>query len=62
MHFAPEPFADDPAWVDFATDPCTSKWKTDFAPPARSSVNRRQRALPMRAVPLARMPSRTKST
>ena len=20
-----------PAWVDFATDPCTSKWKTDLA-------------------------------
>ena len=41
-----------PAWVDFATDPCTSKWKTDFALPARSSVSRRQRALPMRAAPL----------
>ena len=23
-----------PAWVDFATEPCTSKWKTDLADPA----------------------------
>ena len=40
-----------PAWVDFATEPCTSKWNTDFALPVRSSVNRRHRALPCRANP-----------
>jgi hypothetical protein len=39
--------------VDFATEPCTSKWKTDFAPPVRSSFNRRQRGFPMRAAPIA---------
>jgi hypothetical protein len=33
-----------PAWVDLATDTCTSKRKTDSAPPARVSVSRRHRA------------------
>ncbi|MFC7538836.1 hypothetical protein ACFQU2_04345 [Siccirubricoccus deserti] len=30
--------------VDLATEPCTSKWSTDFALPARNSVIRRHRA------------------
>jgi integrase len=34
--------------VDFATDPCTSKWKTDLAR-TLCSANRRQRELPERA-------------
>jgi hypothetical protein len=51
-----------PAWVAFATDPCPSKRKTDPAAPARSSVKRRQRGLPIRAAPSPTLPSRTKST
>jgi len=48
--------------VDLATEPWTSKWNTDLAEPARCSVIRRQRMLPVRAVPLPARPSRTKST
>jgi len=51
-----------PAWVDLATEPLTSKWNTDLAEPARCSVIRRQRVLPVRAAPLPARPSRTKST
>lgn len=45
--------------MDFATDPCTSKWKTDLAVPARTSASRRQRGLPDRVAPLPTLPSRT---
>src|ERR1019366_9401915 len=38
-----------PVCVDFATDPCTSKWKTDLAIRVRSSITRRHRGLPERA-------------
>jgi hypothetical protein len=51
-----------PLWVDFVTDPCTSKWKTDLAQRARISVTRLHSALPNRAVALPQSPSRTKST
>jgi hypothetical protein len=51
-----------PASVDFATEPYTSKWNTDLAVRARSSVTRRQRGLPERAAPFPLLPSRTKST
>ena len=44
------------------TEPCTSKWKTDLARPARTSVNRRQVDLPQRAAPFPCKPSRTDST
>src|SRR5579864_904132 len=51
-----------PAYVDLATEPWTSKRKTDLAVAVHSSVNLSQRASPILLAPRPQIPSRMKST
>ena len=51
-----------PAWVEFATCPCTSNKNTDFAVAVHCSVKRSHDASPRRLDPSPQRPSRTKRT